>query len=148
LDGNDGLSDWLSDCIFCKIAQKEALASVVYEDDEVMVFLDINPVQKGHTLVIPKRHFVDIWDMEPAVLTKVVTVTKQLAKKMATTLNAKGINTFSASGKPVGQDIYHFHIHVIPLGKEERTKFADWWLSKTSRADRSELDKLAQRLRF
>ena len=138
----------MSDCIFCKISHKEAPASVVYEDDEVIAFLDINPIERGHTLVIPKRHFVDIWDIEASVLTKMVMVTKQVARKLATTLKAEGINTFSASGKPAGQDIYHFHIHVIPVGRGERTKFTDWWLSKISRAERSELDKLAQKLRF
>ena len=128
--------------------QKEALASVVYEDDEVMAFLDVNPVQRGHTLVIPKRHFVDIWDVEADVLTRVVKITKQVAEKIAGTLDAEGINTFSASGKPAGQEIYHFHIHVIPLGRGERTKFADYWRSRTSKAERSELDKLAQKLRL
>ena len=138
----------MSDCIFCKIAHKEAPASVVYEDDEVIAFLDINPIERGHTLVIPKRHFVDIWDIEAGVLTEMVMVTKQVARKLAATLNTEGINTFSASGKLAGQDIYHFHIHVIPVGRGERTKFTYWWLSKISRAERSELDKLAQKLRF
>ena len=87
-------------------------------------------------------HFADIWDVEADVLTRVVKVTKQVAEKMATTFNAEGINTFSASGKPAGQEIYHFHIHVIPLGKGERIKFADYWSSRISKAERSELDKL------
>ena len=143
-----GRDSSLSDCIFCKIVQKEAPASVVYEDDDVMAFLDINPVQRGHTLVIPKKHFVDIWDIEAGVLAKMVMVTKQVARKLVITLNTEGINTFSANGKPAGQDIYHFHIHAIPVGKGERTKFADWWFSKISRAERSELDELAQKLRF
>jgi histidine triad (HIT) family protein len=138
----------LSDCIFCKIARKEAPASVVYEDDEVIAFLDINPIERGHTLVIPKRHFVDIWDIEAGVLTQMVMVTQQVARKLATTMNTEGINTFSASGKPAGQDIYHFHIHVIPVGRGERTKFTDWWQSKISRVERSELAKLAQKLRL
>ena len=138
----------MSDCIFCKIARKEAPASVVYEDDEVIAFLDINPIERGHTLVIPKRHFVDIWDIEAGVLTQMVMVTQQVARKLATTMNTEGINTFSASGKPAGQDIYHFHIHVIPVGRGERTKFTDWWQSKISRVERSELAKLAQKLRL
>jgi len=142
------VNETLSDCIFCKIARGEAPASVVYEDDEVVAFLDINPVQWGHTLVIPKRHFVDIWDIDAVVLAKVVAVTKQVAEKMAAVLNAEGVNTFSASGKSAGQHVYHFHMHVIPLGKGERTKFAEYWASKTSKAERSELDKLAQKLRF
>jgi len=104
-----------------------------------MVFLDINPVQRGHTLVIPKRHYVDIWDIEPEVLTKVVAATKRVARKMQEVLDAEGVNTFSASGKPAGQDIYHFHIHVIPLGRGERTKFAGWcgYLRWALRRDRN-----------
>jgi len=141
-------NDRLSDCIFCKIAQKEAPASVVYENAEAMAFLDINPLQLGHTLVIPKRHFANIWDIDESVLTKVVSVTKLVAKKMATALDTEGINTFSASGKSAGQEIQHFHIHVIPIGRGERTKFVDWWSSKISTVERSELDKLAQKLRF
>lgn len=98
--------------------------------------------------MIPKRHFVDIWDIDPTVLAKVVTVTKQVAHVMATKLSSEGINTFSASGKPAGQEIYHFHMHVIPLAKGERTKFAEWWLSRVSKAKRSELDLFAKKLRF
>jgi diadenosine tetraphosphate (Ap4A) HIT family hydrolase len=114
----------------------------------VIAFLDINPVQEGHTLVIPKKHFVDIWDIDPDVLAGVVAVTKRVAQRLQTKMASEGINTFSASGKPAGQDIYHFHMHVIPLAKGERTKFRDWWLSNMRRADRSELDRLAKVLRF
>ena len=138
----------MNDCIFCKIATKEAPASVVYEDDDVMAFMDINPVQRGHTLVIPKKHFVNIWDIEPNVLAKVDAVTKKVAHKMSAVLDSDGINTFSANGKSAGQDIFHFHMHVIPLGKGERTKFAKWWLSSVTRTDRSELDELASKLKI
>lgn len=135
-------------CIFCKIVRKEAPASVIYEDDDVMAMLDIYPVQRGHSLVIPKEHFVDIWDIRPEVLTKVVSVTKRLSQRMKGVMDTEGVNTFSASGKPAGQDIYHFHMHVIPLGRGERTKFAKWWLSSVGKAERSELDRLAEELRF
>jgi histidine triad (HIT) family protein len=121
---------------------------VVYEDSEVMAFLDINPVQRGHTLVIPKSHFVDIWDIDPDVLAKVVTVTKGVAQRMREVLDTEGVDTFSASGKPAGQEIYHFHMHVIPLGKGERTKFVEWWLSAMGESNRFELDGLAADLRF
>ena len=70
----------MSDCKFCKIGRKEEAASVVYEDEDVMAFLDINPVQRGHTLVIPRRHFVDIWDIEPSILARVVAVAQQVKR--------------------------------------------------------------------
>lgn len=121
---------------------------MVYQDRDVMVLLDINPVQKGHALVISKKHFVDIWDVPPDVLTRVVVVTKLVAQRMKEVWDTEGVNTFSANGKPAGQDVYHFHMHVIPLGKGERTKFVTWWMGAMGKAERPELDKLAEELRF
>jgi histidine triad (HIT) family protein len=135
-------------CIFCEIVAAKSPASVIYEDSDVVALLDINPVQRGHSLVIPKKHYVDIWDIDSEVLFKVVTATKRVAQRMRDVWNVEGVNIFGANGKPAGQDIYHFHMHVIPLGRGERTKFAEWWLSATGRAERSELDKLAAELRF
>jgi histidine triad (HIT) family protein len=138
----------MESCIFCQIINGDSPASVIYEDVDVMALLDINPVQRGHALVIPKKHFVDIWDIDPEVLTKVVSVTKRVAQRMKDVLDTEGVNTFSANGRPAGQDVYHFHMHVIPLGRGERTKFAGWWLSAIGKAERSELDSLAARLGF
>ena len=138
----------MDDCIFCRIAQGRAPASVVHENDDVISFLDINPVQRAHVLVIPKTHFVDIWDIDPGVLAKVTEVTKKVAHRLRDTMQVEGINTFSASGKPAGQDVYHFHMHVIPLAKGERTKFVEWWKRAMGHAERSELDELAKTLYF
>jgi len=138
----------MAECVFCRIVKKQAPASVIYEDDDVMALLDINPVQRGHALVIPKKHFVDIWDIDPDVLSRIDSVAKRVAHRMSEVMDTEGVNTFSASGKPAGQEIYHFHMHVIPLGKGERTKFSKWWLSAVGNAERSELDRLAEKLRF
>lgn len=135
-------------CIFCDIAAGRSPASVIYDDNDVMAILDINPVQRGHSLVIPRKHYVDIWDIDSEVLHKVVLVTGRVARRMKAVWGTEGVNTFSANGKPAGQDIYHFHMHVIPLGKGERTKFADWWFSAMGKADRQDLDRLAAELRF
>jgi histidine triad (HIT) family protein len=138
----------LKDCIFCDIVAGRSPSSVIYEDPDVMALMDINPVQKGHSLVIPKKHYVDIWDIDPAVLVKVVAATKRVAQRMHEVWDTEGVNLFAANGKPAGQDIFHFHMHVIPLGRGERTKFAGWWLSAIGRAERPELDRLAADLRF
>ncbi|MDG7006640.1 MAG: HIT domain-containing protein [Nitrososphaerota archaeon] len=135
-------------CVFCDIAAGKSPASVIYEDSDVMALLDINPVQRGHSLIIPKRHYVDIWDVDPEVAHKIVLVTGRVARRMKEVWGTEGVNTFSANGKPADQDIYHFHMHIIPLGKGERTKFADWWLSAMGKAERQDLDKLAAELRF
>lgn len=135
-------------CIFCDIVAGKSPASVIYDDSDVMALLDINPVQRGHSLVIPKKHYVDIWDIDPEVLQKVVLVTGRVARRMKDVWGTEGVNTFSASGKPAGQDVYHFHMHVIPLGKGERTKFAEWWLSAMGRAERRDLERMAAELRF
>ena len=135
-------------CIFCDIVSGKSAASVIYEDTDVMALLDIYPVQRGHALVIPRHHYVDIWDIPPDVLAKVASVTKRVSQRMKEVLDTEGVNTFSASGKPAGQDIYHFHMHVIPLGKGERTKFVGWWRTAMGTSERSELDKLAAELRF
>ena len=135
-------------CIFCEVVAGRSPASAAYEDPDVMALLDINPVQRGHTLVIPKKHYADIWDIPAAVLFKVTDVTGRVARRMKEVWNTEGVNTFSANGKPAGQDIYHFHMHVIPLARGERTKFADWWLRAVGRAERPELDDLAKELRF
>jgi diadenosine tetraphosphate (Ap4A) HIT family hydrolase len=135
-------------CIFCDIVAGKSPASVIYNDSDVLALLDINPVQRGHSLVIPKKHYVDIWDIDSEVLHKVVLVTRRVAQRMKEVWGTEGVNTFSANGKPAGQDIYHFHMHVIPLGKGERTKFTDWWLSAIERAEREDLDQLAAELRF
>jgi histidine triad (HIT) family protein len=135
-------------CVFCRIVRRELPASIIYEDDDVMALLDINPVQEGHSLVIPKKHFTDIWDIEPEVLAKVDAVAQRVARRMAGVMRAEGVNTFSASGKPAGQEIYHFHMHVIPLGKGEATVFRDWWLQRMTKADRAKLEALAEKLRL
>lgn len=135
-------------CVFCDIVAGKSPASVLYEDSAVISFLDTNPVERGHALVIPKEHYVDIWDIDPGVLQKVVLVTGRVARRMKEVWGTEGVNTFSASGKPAGQDIYHFHMHVIPLGKGQRTKFTEWWLSAIGKAERRDLDNLASELRF
>jgi histidine triad (HIT) family protein len=110
-------------CIFCKIARKEAPASMVYEDAAVMAFMDIRPVSKGHTLIIPKQHYVDIYDIPDQLLGAVHVATKKIAVAVKKVTNADGISIVQQNGKAAGQDIFHFHVHVIPKfeGKKSPT---------------------------
>ncbi len=102
------------ECIFCRIARREAPAHIVYEDDNVLVFLDIYPVEKGHLLVIPRSHYESVMDAPPRVAARVLATAAALARLYRERLGAPGVNILANSGRPAGQEVFHFHVHVIP----------------------------------
>jgi histidine triad (HIT) family protein len=104
----------MEDCVFCRIVSGEIPAAKVYEDDSVLAFLDANPDTPGHTLVVPKQHFENVFDIDESALQKVVAVGKRLAVDMKKNLNAVGINLANNNGKHAHQIVFHFHLHVIP----------------------------------
>jgi histidine triad (HIT) family protein len=109
-------------CIFCKIVQKQAPSSILYEDESVMAFLDIRPVNDGHTLVIPKEHYADIYDIPSELLAKVHQVTKTLSIAIKQAVNADGISIAQQNGKAANQDIFHLHVHIIPRYADQKMK--------------------------
>lgn len=100
------------ECIFCKIIKKEIPSDIVYEDDKVIAFLDIHPVNKGHTLVLPKEHNENLFDIPERVLD----ATMRIVKKIATALNrySDGVNLWQNNGKASGQLVDHIHFHIVP----------------------------------
>lgn len=101
-------------CVFCKIARGEIPAKVVYENSKIIAFLDINPRNEGHTLVIPKAHYQSLLDMPEEILSELLIVAKELCEKMKNKLQAKGFNLVINIGKVAGQEVPHFHLHIIP----------------------------------
>jgi histidine triad (HIT) family protein len=104
----------MSDCIFCKIVKKEIPATVVYEDEEVLVFMDIGPVIKGHALVISKKHHDPVTETPDEVLAKLHLTAKRIAQAQMNGLGADGVNIIQNNGKVAGQEVEHIHVHVIP----------------------------------
>ena len=102
------------DCIFCKIAAGEAPATVVYEDERTIAFMDISPATRGHTLVIPRRHARDLLEIDPEDLQAVAVVGQRLAKRAIDRLGADGVNLLNSCGRAAWQVVFHFHLHVIP----------------------------------
>lgn len=100
--------------IFTKIINKEIPATILYEDDDVLAFLDIAQCTKGHTLVIPKTFSKDFLDTDVEVLKKVVSVAHMLANKIKDNLHPSGINILSNAGEQAGQGVFHYHLHIIP----------------------------------
>ena len=103
--------------IFKKIIDREIPADIVYEDDVVLAFLDIHPVRKGHTLVIPKEECVNIFDAKPEVLGHMMVVAQKIARALMKSTDAKGVNIHMNNGHEAGQDVPHAHLHVIPRFK-------------------------------
>lgn len=106
-------------CIFCKIANKEIPSYTIYEDDDVLAFLDISQVSKGHTLVIPKKHTDNFLTCEDDIRNKVFKVAQTIGNTMMDTLGCKGINILSNINEVAGQSVFHFHVHVIPRYSED-----------------------------
>lgn len=101
-------------CIFCKIVNKEIPSSCIYEDELVMAFLDLSQVTKGHTLIVPKKHYNNFLDCDEETLAHLVKVAQNIANRLMTRLNAKGINILSNANEIAGQSVFHFHMHLIP----------------------------------
>lgn len=104
-------------CIFCRIIGGEEMVSVVYEDDRAIAFLDVQPVSQGHTLVVSKEHYATIFDLPDDLLTHCMSVARRLARGIKRATGAEALNLFSANGKAGGQDVLHFHLHLIPIAE-------------------------------
>ena len=104
----------MDDCLFCKIIKGEIPSSKVYEDDDVIAFLDISQATKGHTLVVPKKHYDNFLTTPKEVMHKVMDVAQRIGQAQIMMLGAKGVNILSNVNKEAGQSIMHFHVHVIP----------------------------------
>ncbi|MCK3941931.1 HIT family protein [Streptococcus suis] len=104
----------MSDCIFCKIVAGEIPASKVYEDDQVLAFLDITQVTKGHTLVIPKKHYRNVLDMDAEAAGQLFTAVPAIARQLKEKLGASGLNIVNNNEEVAGQTVFHTHIHLLP----------------------------------
>lgn len=104
----------MEDCIFCKIIAGKIPANKVYENGHSLAFLDINPVNKGHTLVVPKEHYTDLYALSSAVLHDMIDAVQKVAAAVKKGVAADGINIGMNNGRAAGQVVFHAHMHVIP----------------------------------
>jgi len=102
------------DCIFCKIVSKKAEAVIVFEDEHSLAFLDIHPLNPGHTLVIPKKHYPSMVEMPPEEVGRVFVSVAKVMRGVKKASNADGINIGQSNGRAASQEIFHMHVHVIP----------------------------------
>ena len=130
-------------CIFCRIAQKKAPASIVYEDDAVMAFLDIRPLNEGHTLVIPKRHYAFVYEVPDEEVAHLYKLVKKVALAVKKGVKAGGITIAQQNEKAAGQDIFHVHVHVIPRYEGQKLPRFE----EVQEVSRARLDEVAKKLK-
>lgn len=131
-----------TDCIFCKIVSGEVGAHKVYETGDFLAFLDINPISKGHTIVIPKRHFSSLDEFPPELSDGLIRSLKKVSKALLISLQTSGFNIILNNGHIAGQVIPHIHFHIIP-------RFSNDGLLKhppSKKMSHEELAKISQQL--
>ncbi len=109
--------------VFCRIIAGEIPSSKVYEDDDVLAILDVSQVSRGHTLVMPKKHYKSVLDCPAPLLHKVMDVAQRIGQAETLVFGASGINILTNAGEAAGQSVPHFHVHVIPRYAGENDGF-------------------------
>jgi histidine triad (HIT) family protein len=134
----------VSECVFCEIVSGHAEASIVHEDEQLVAIMDLHPVNPGHVLVIPRSHVPLLSNLDESIGAHVFTTAMWLQRAIRDSdVRCEGINMLVADGKAAGQDVFHFHLHVVPRFKGDGFRIeADW-----READRVDLDRVAADIR-
>ena len=131
------------DCIFCKIVAGEIPSFKLFEDEATLAFMDINPANEGHALVIPKEHAPDLYSVSDEALVRTAVTAKKVAAALARTLNPDGLNLVQCNGAAAAQSVMHFHVHVLPRVKDDKLAM-NWGLKL---GDIDAIGRLAERIR-
>ncbi len=132
-----------ADCLFCKIIAGEIPCFKLFENDETLAFMDINPANEGHALVIPKEHATDVHTVSESAITATVKTAKKIAAVIDKTLNPDGLNLLQCNGPAAAQSVFHFHMHVLPRQEGDELKL-NWGLQP---GDMDAIGALAERIR-
>jgi histidine triad (HIT) family protein len=103
-----------SDCVFCKLAARQIAASIVYEDEASLAFMDLGQVNPGHVLVACKAHAENIYGLDEAQAAAVFRTAARVARAVRAAFDPPGLSVYQANGAPAGQTVFHFHLHVLP----------------------------------
>jgi histidine triad (HIT) family protein len=136
----------MQDCIFCKIIEGSSPSSKIYEDDELLAFMDNKPVNQGHVLIIPKKHVERVSELDDISTSKILVLAKKISKAIYKSgIKSEGINYFLADGEEAGQEVFHVHLHIFPRFKKDGFKLVlpEGYQVK----ERHELDIVAEKIK-
>ena len=132
----------MSDCIFCMLAGGEIPTATLYEDDDFRVILDAGPATMGHCLILPKKHYADIYEIPEELLAKAAVLAKKIAIRLTKAMGCDGFNIVQNNKPAAGQTVFHFHMHLIPRYKDDNA--IEFW--KAGQADDAELKELVKKV--
>ena len=130
------------ECIFCKILEGDIPSFKLFEDNETYAFMDINPLNDGHALVIPKSHHANIYEAPADVLASVMATAQRIARAIKKSLAPDGINVVQANGPGAAQSVFHIHFHVLPRRNGDEAKL-NWGLAP---GDMDHIGELAEKI--
>ena len=132
-------------CVFCSIIGGEETVSIIHEDEEIIAFLDIQPLHPGHVLVVPKTHYKDLFFVPEELAARAFAMARRILPGLRKATGCRAVNLFSANGAAGGQDVFHFHLHLIPVpgGTPFPLQLPD---ASAQVPSRSELDVMAARI--
>ena len=134
----------MEDCIFCKIVKGELPCFKIYEDDRVFAFEDINPISKGHTLVIPKNHAQDLWEIPSEDLSALHIASQKIIRAIKIALDPLGVACVQLNGRGVNQVVMHYHLHLVPRSSgDPELPLTSWELRQ---GDMEAIEKTAKKI--
>ncbi|WP_033542469.1 HIT family protein [Planococcus sp. CAU13] len=136
----------MTNCIFCKIIAGEIPSVKIYEDEHVFAFMDIMPLSKGHTLLIPKTHREFVYDLQPDEAAQLFSVAPKIAAAIKETFEPVGMNLLNNNGAKAGQSVFHFHLHFIPR-YGETDGFGAKWITKEKEFTSERIQELAEEVK-
>jgi histidine triad (HIT) family protein len=131
------------ECVFCKIRDGQIPSMKIYEDEATLAFMDINPLNTGHCLVVTRHHAATIWDAEVEDLQAAIATAQKVASALVAAVKPDGLNMLQANGAAAFQSVPHFHLHLIPRWVRDGKGF-DW---KLVPGDREQITKVGERVR-
>ncbi len=129
-------------CLFCNVAGGSMESSTIFENSEFRVVLDPFPASKGHTLIIPKEHIENIYELDTESASRLFALATHIAKVLKNIYNCDGLNVIQNNGEAAGQTVFHFHLHLIPRYKDDHVTIK--W--DTLKMDKRELDEIASQI--
>jgi histidine triad (HIT) family protein len=132
-----------ADCVFCKIRDGQIPSVRIYEDDDTLAFMDINPLNAGHCLVVTRNHAATLWESEEADLQAAIVTARRVALALRQAVKPDGLNVLQANGAAAFQSVPHFHLHLIPRWNNDGKGF-DW---TPVPGDRTQIVQVGERVR-
>lgn len=130
-----------ANCVFCKIISGEIPAKKFYEDDQFCIILDAGPASKGHSLIIPKAHYTDLWELPEEIAAESMKLARRISAKMKAALGCDGFNLVQNNGYAAGQSVFHYHLHLIPRYEGEE-KMLNWKVGEMPQEEQEEIRKM------